>query len=362
MKLRRTARPSRGAFTLVELLVVIAIIAVLVALTAAAVMRTMRKGPEIQARNDISQLATAIQSFQTDFKVEYLPSRVRLYKNLAHYNTGTPGYEADSIQFLLRMWPRLKGRSYPPNTTPPQTQFYWVDWDGTGNPPVNSDPPIDLEGDQCLVFFLGGIPTYGPAGVSGFASDPYDPSGAASPGTPRRGPYYDGFKSDRLIQRSLNAGVNFYSFKDAYNQQPYAYFSSYKGQNGYLRYAGANIPGNTGSDCSTLSAGKGGPPSPYAEFLSVSSARFYNPNGFQIICAGLDGVFGRGSLASYSINDSTPQSSLSIWTPALAGATTATWLAKNPANALTATPAGWNLTAGNDDMTNFYDSALGVSR
>ena len=49
--------PRRSAFTLIELLVVIAIIAILAALLMGGVMVVLRKGPEVQTRNDILQIS-----------------------------------------------------------------------------------------------------------------------------------------------------------------------------------------------------------------------------------------------------------------------------------------------------------------
>src|SRR5262249_47369024 len=145
--------------------------------------------------------------------------------------------------------------------------------------------PINLEGDQCLVFFLGGIPAAG-GGTLGVSADQADPSlGTAQ----RKGPYFK-FESSPLFDR---AGLGLYSYAGppvtppqgtGWVGTPYAYFSSYKQQNGYLRYAAA-----LGSDCQTLQV------SPYSEALTT---RFLNPSGFQIISAGKDGIFGRGSLTT----------------------------------------------------------------
>jgi prepilin-type N-terminal cleavage/methylation domain-containing protein len=325
MKLTHTPRPRRGAFTLVELMVVIAIIAVLVALLSAAVFRILRKGPEVQVRNDISQLSTSVQSFQTAFKVNYIPSRIRLREDL-NYQLNNQ-YEADSLQYLQMLWPRLAGSAH--------TGGVGVDWNGDGQ--VTPGAFWDLEGDQCLVFFLGGIPALNPAGALGFSTDAADPSLAPSPGAPRKGPYFDAFQSSRLLVRNPSGAAlfTFYSYTDPYDRpasatvpakQVYAYFSSYKGQNGYNRYGT--------SDCLSLGV------SPYME----GASRFYNPNGFQIVCAGLDGVFGRGSLPAFN------GGTAAIWTPT--GAST------SPAILV----VNGTQPTGSDDMANFYDSLMGTNR
>src|SRR5262249_22687578 len=78
----------RAGFTLVEVLVVVAIIAVLVSLTAAAVFKIYGEGDKLVARNDISNLAAAIEAFKSDRKVEWLPSRFRLREDLNGYLVG----------------------------------------------------------------------------------------------------------------------------------------------------------------------------------------------------------------------------------------------------------------------------------
>ena len=75
----------RSGFTLIEMLVVIAIITVLVALVVPAVMYFTRKGPPLLTTNEISQLDTAIQNFKTTYKVDYIPSRLRLCENISDY-------------------------------------------------------------------------------------------------------------------------------------------------------------------------------------------------------------------------------------------------------------------------------------
>jgi prepilin-type N-terminal cleavage/methylation domain-containing protein len=330
MRLARTKTPRRGGFTLIELLVVIGIIALLVALTATGVMKALDKGYEVRCRSEVSQLATSVGNFQTAFSVDTpFPSRIRLREDLTTYNLGNQ-YEADSLQYLTRLWPRLAGSN--------RGGKVFVDWNGNGAYDQN---PVDLEGDQCLVFFLGGIPQAG-GGTLGFAPDQADPSIATGPGVTRKGPYFK-FDSGRLFDRS---GLGFYSYSDTYMKappgqawtgSPYAYFSSYKGGNGYLRYAGV-----ANSDCNTLNV------SPYAEVLG---SRFVNPTGFQIISAGADGQFGRGSLTSPPAQAGWPgPNPAPTWSPATAGTTPAMW-------SLAASP---NVRAGYDDISNFHSLLMGI--
>jgi hypothetical protein len=199
--------------------------------------------------NDIIALNEAIVNFETMFNVDYLPSRIRLLDSgeydLSVNQDGKPNSQLDydSYNYLTRLWPRL---SFP------------VDWNSNGN--VNND--VTLEGDQCLVFFLGG-----PNG-QGFSNNQRAP---ASLGGSREGPLFE-FMPSRLTARPNG----YFVYLDAYGKTPFAYFSSYKTRNGYNRY------GTT--DCKSI------PDGPYHD----GAGSYYNSDRFQIISAGADTRFGRG--------------------------------------------------------------------
>ena len=159
-------RTRRSGFTLVELLVVIAIIAILVGLISAAVMKALGKGTETANMAEIRKMAASVQAFQTHYKVDHIPSRIILCKYLKHYqdNIANPLYR-DSLAYLNQVWNRLQWTVL--NSSP--TVYNRIDWDGrdTGgpatspNPTANAQNTFTLDGGQCLVFFLGGIPIQG---------------------------------------------------------------------------------------------------------------------------------------------------------------------------------------------------------
>src|SRR5437899_1026639 len=97
----------RSAFTLIEMLIVIAIIVILVAMLLPVVFGALRRANETKNRSDISQLATSVQLFQTEFKVKgYFPSRIHLAENYNSYNLSNQ-LDKDSVQFLTGMFPRI---------------------------------------------------------------------------------------------------------------------------------------------------------------------------------------------------------------------------------------------------------------
>jgi prepilin-type N-terminal cleavage/methylation domain-containing protein len=327
MRVIRQTSERRPAFTLIELVVVIAIILALAGILLSAVYKAVGFADELKNTNDIRQLDVAIQLFKSKFNVDYVPSKLFLSNNSADYlptlpakPTPTQLLNYDSAQYLRRLWPRITFPvSWSPNTTLPG--------------------PWTLEGNQCLVFFLGGIPTVTATGVfkcNGFSTNSADPTNlSVSSGT--MPPFYD-FSSDRL---HVNPAVNpptttttfiFFDYLDPYGKLPYAYFSAYKSANNYDRYSmdrsGASPAWTTFSDCSGLGVW------PYAtDPLALTSINNYlNPSTHQIISAGKKAKFGSG----------VPPSAVVGW---------------KPATASDFYPPG---SDGADDQANFHNRTLGI--
>jgi general secretion pathway protein G len=327
----------------VELLIVIAIISVLLSLISSAVWKALVTANRVRNQNEISQLSTAVESFKQKFGI-YPPSRILLGEQITDYFKDGYGmsqprsqFHQDSFAMLTTIFPRLNFRK----------GLFGIHWDGQRNP----TGPVILEGDQCLVFFLGGIPQFDQNGkpfCSGFSTNPEDPTYhvTTKPGSDTI-PLFFEFDSSRLVQRTPPSA--FLSYRDTYATRnsgtPYAYFSSYKTRNGYNRYFG--LPYNLGSsDCTSLNLW------PYAEgpitglsgTTLPTSWRYLNPNTFQIISAGADGTFGKGS------NPTLPNP---FWSPDRAGNTEAN-------RGTLDRPAPAPPQAGLDDQSNFYDSTLGT--
>jgi prepilin-type N-terminal cleavage/methylation domain-containing protein len=363
--IRANSRATRRAgFTLVELLVVIGIIAVLVSLTAAAIFKVAGKGDELRARQDISNLAAAIEAFKQQLKVDFIPSRFRLREDLFGYvNPATADYlDQESWAYLKKLFPKIP----TPMAAVPNPGSVAIDWNGNGQ----VDGAVDLEGHQCLIFFLGGIPAYNPNNVTGFSTNPSNP---ATPGGDRIGPFFRDFKSDRLtiiatpplntnvsITNGTQAGgAGYFSYLDPWLVNPYAYFSAYKKVNGYNRYLAyyaspalnlmsTSAPGATWSDNhtlqlearATLTTGIGDV-WPYAQSAGTAaspSMTYLNPDTYQIISSGPDKVFGEGTPVTIVKG---------VWQPL---ATYAMWSVQTANNQ---TPKG------RDDFSNFHDRQLG---
>lgn len=318
----------RSAFTLVELMVVILIIAILVSLISSAVLKAMQRIPEVQTRTEISEMEVALRAFMSDYGLSQPPPSVLLLNESAPLSVG-----GTTASFLTQVFGKTLGPT---------------DWNGDG---IIAPPNVTwaLQGHQCLVFYLGGIPsnplnpmTPGalPAGL-GFSTNNMKPSmgsmnidyqaGGNPAGLPgslgnmgkRRGPYFT-FVTGRLVPSALPTSQGFYSYLDPWQVKtgpmPYVFFSSSGQNNGY-----------SVTDCNTViftdNSGTQHFALPYWTGVSGTTLTYTYSNTYQIISAGRDGMFG--------YNPAYPQPN-NLWVPA-SGA----------------------IGTGADDQANFSGSLLG---
>jgi type II secretory pathway pseudopilin PulG len=303
---------------MIELLVVILIISVLAALTTAAVIQVTKSGKRVTAVNEISQLDVVLAKFKQDFGF-YPPSHVgytdssgvqRVKRFRVPTNVNEPEY------FLLkRMFPRWTPIS-----------------DASGNIATASLPGgagNQLDGNQCLVFFL--------AGPTGTGWDPNNPIAANAAASNKKGPYFD-FQANRLVGgRYLDPwGV------------PYAYFSSNAGNDTYdprAQFPWAADPAPETYAPALESIAALAPEATETTFrvhpYRAANGKWLNPGKFQIISAGPDQRFGAGSY----VVSAGPPAVIRDWTP---GAPGTEYLSTNNDPV-----AGVNVNFGYDDLANF---------
>jgi RNA polymerase sigma factor (sigma-70 family) len=146
---------------------------------------TMRDGPGRRTRHEMSQLDAALQSFKVKYGF-YPPSRIRLREIYTEYNIpGNPSgtvdpLDVDSVYYLTKMFPRIVDTwaGNPANGLEPATGVLpGMDWNLNGQ--IDKGVNLVLEGDQCLVFFLGGLgiidPNTDEPSLAGWSTDVSNP-------------------------------------------------------------------------------------------------------------------------------------------------------------------------------------------
>lgn len=176
--MRRAVANRRGGFTLIEMLVVIGIIILLVGLLLPAVQKARDAATRARCKNEISGMTSAIENFRSTYDVKYIPSYFILTDNYAIQPGDSPQTIAaknESREFYAKVWPM----AFIPGVR--------------GRTPLPQNTVITLDGNQLLLFLLGGVPPASnpppPTGLwpvtfqgnrSGFLNSPSNPFGFAN--------------------------------------------------------------------------------------------------------------------------------------------------------------------------------------
>lgn len=244
-------RPSRAAFTIIELMMVVMIIALLVALLLPAVNAVIVKAKDAQVVAEMKGLSNGADEFNTVYGT-HPPSYIVLSE--------TGAWPQESRNVLQKIFGR---------------EFSFAPRELDGRP--GRTARIVLTGSECLVFFLGGMPrrTGGQWVLHGFSPNKTDPF-AVVPGARNRVQFFKNFDVDRLDD---DDGDGFPDYHDILNApgigKPYLFLST--GANGVY-----NATRDAAGSGLRFAYNQGTPSTPW------------KPDGFQIISPGRDHVYGPG--------------------------------------------------------------------
>jgi prepilin-type N-terminal cleavage/methylation domain-containing protein len=229
----------RSGFTLVEVLVVTVILGILIALVSAAVFPALQSAKEFAITSEASQMDMAMESLKS------------------YYGTGNPPADLQDPEQDTSEIYKFVSRTFPLYTI--SNGELKTDLEAEGVDVTNFDP------GQALVFWLVGFHDDSAAPFSGHAE--------RMNGSKMTSPFYD-FDTDRLGIDSSTGTVRYFpklagdDYANAPPQRAFLYFdkraygTAHSGFSAYQKSTGTNL--------------------------------FYNPQGFQIINAGLDGQLGAG--------------------------------------------------------------------
>ena len=249
MRVPSAARQTRAAFTLVELLVVIGILSILAALVTPAIFQARVSARNAAIKAEIDMLHMAIMNYKNEYG-SFPPAF-----DATPLPPASPTASAIMASHILRAFPRTK-TSMPDNRPTSDQRLAIFDTSTSTNPTRITNG---------LVFWL-----------QGFTPDITDPLGVTS--SAKRAKLFD-FDESRILQVPVGTATRFSYHPADKPGSPYVYLPA--SQYGALPYAGAS---NYGAMRQTTS----GDSQPFFN----AGQEYFNPDTFQILCAGLDEQWG----------------------------------------------------------------------
>lgn len=295
--LRRKSR----AFTLVEMLTVIIIIGILASLMLVAFGAARTRARNATIKTEVSELDLAVENYRQQFG-DYPPD----FSGVGHATQTTRDLGRQRVlRHIRKRFPRYNLSARYGSSTDEQWHMFAEDvWNATRTNVSATFPTSDPDGDPnvtyrglyvtefdpraALVFWLGGLPaSFGSTELTGFSANVAAPFTAGGSRTPR---LFE-FKVDRIGY----ATPDFTHLAEAvYAGQSVPIYGSYS----VNAFAGAVYPNGARTTASPYIYFRASAAADYVTIYDVlpyynpDSARWLEPERFQIISAGLDGGFG----------------------------------------------------------------------
>ena len=292
-----TQKPPRHGFTLVEMLAVVVIIAILAALITAAAIAARRRAKIAVVGMEINQLDMALKAYKEKFG-DYPPD----FWGVNHPTDATIRDNARTavIRHLRKAFPR-----YTPGVPSGTTGTPWQRLQGDICSAPGTFNIDNLDPAAAMVFCLGGLPeAAGSTNLIGFSANPTDPF---DPGedqdrnwdlTPAedlngnniidrgsRLPLLFEFDQTRLVDLNSNNVITYHPATGGSNA-PYVYFRPRlvlgRQEYGMLNSTPVFVIANYGNCIPYLAS-------------PAAVRNWNNPRSFQIISAGMDGIYYNGT-------------------------------------------------------------------
>lgn len=275
----RRAAPARAGFTLIELMIVVSIIALLAALITPAVQAAFLRAKIARVSSEITGLDQGIAQFKAKF--HHNPPSFVILSEAKKSDGGWT--DAGSRDTMIKLF----GPSFDFEVE--------RDFDGDGNrtpenPTGNTTfKTFVLTGDECLVFFLGGMPAKDGSGkftLTGFSQSKINPF---KRGGTNRLQFYNDWVFNRLSDRDSDGMPEYY---DEFNDPakgyttPYLYLSTMRTST-YQVWPDLDKDGDTSTTSDPLIA------SFYYQSSNAQQSA-WRKGSFQIISPGEDHNYGNG--------------------------------------------------------------------